>query len=205
MPVWIRVLVFILCLQPLVLLLWAAVAQQLGPDPAEALMHAAGEWAARFLALTLLVSPLRSWLDWPPLLRLRRMLGLFAFFYACLHLLLFLHYYLGWEGARVWEELRERPYIAVGFVAWLILLPLAVTSTRAMQRRLGRHWGLLHRGIYGVAALVCLHVLWQARSDLGEALVWLLVFGGLLGWRLIRYGKKHRGASNAKLLDAGGG
>jgi sulfoxide reductase heme-binding subunit YedZ len=186
---WSKPLVFCLGLVPLWLLFYGAVSNQLGPDPAESLMHATGEWAMRLLILTLSISPLRLWTGKTELLRLRRMLGLYTFFYACLHLFLFLHFYLGWLPAVLWEELRERPYITVGFTAWLIMLPLALTSTAAMQRRLRRNWQRLHRGIYPVAVLVSLHMLWQARSDLGEALLYTTIFAALLCWRFIRYRK----------------
>ena len=136
-----------------------------------------------FLIATLLVTPLRQWFGWSALLRYRRMLGLYAFFYATIHLLLFLHFYLGWVPARVLEEFVERPYITVGMGAFLLMLPLAITSTRAMQRRLRRNWQRLHRAIYPVAVLVSLHYLWQARSDIGEALAYSLIFALLLGVR----------------------
>ena len=194
--------VFMLCLLPFAVLLWAAINNRLGPDPGEKLMLETGEWAARMLIATLLVSPIRSVSGWVSLLSLRRMLGLFCFFYACVHLTLFAHFYLGWEPARLLEEVVERPYVTVGFAAWSIMLPLALTSTRAMQRRLRRNWQRLHRGVYPVAVLVSLHILWQARSDIGEALVYALIFATLLGWRLIRYRKQQVSAGNAKLLDA---
>lgn len=192
MPRWLGRLVFVLALLPLAVLIWTGANDRLGPDPAEALMHTTGEWAARLLLLTLLVSPMRDWLAMPALLQLRRMLGLYVFFYACLHLLLFLHFYLGWTTAQFLEELIERPYISVGALAWLILLPLAVTSVRAIRRRMGRHWARLHQGIYVIAVLVSLHILWQVRSDFGEALVYCLLFAGLLIWRLLRVWKPAR-------------
>jgi len=198
----VKPLVFLLCLIPFVSLLWAAVAAQLGPDPAEVLMKETGEWAARLLIVTLLVTPLRVWFARPALVQLRRMLGLFCFFYASVHMVLFVHFYLGWVGARVLEELVERPYITAGFSAWLILLLLALTSNRAMQQRLRRNWRLLHSGVYPVAVLVSLHYLWQARSDIGEALVYTLVFALLLGWRLLRFWKKQSGVGGTKLQDA---
>jgi len=196
MPRWLKPTVFLLALLPLLAMLGQALGNTLGPDPAEALMQGTGEWSARLLMLTLLVSPLRQWLSRPYLIQLRRMLGLFVFFYACLHLVLFLHFYLGWAGARVLEELLERPYISVGALAWLMLLPLALTSSRALQRAMGRHWVRLHRGVYLVAILVSLHIFWQARSDYGEALLYVLTFCGLLGWRLMRIRRKHRPVSN---------
>ncbi|WP_241262808.1 sulfite oxidase heme-binding subunit YedZ [Parahaliea mediterranea] len=142
-----------------------------------------GEWSLRFLVLTLLVSPLRQWTGWALVMRMRRMIGLYAFFYACIHLASFGHFYIGWSATILAEELVERPYVTVGFVAWLLLLPLAVTSTRGWQRRLRRHWQRLHRLIYPAAVLACLHLLWQARSDIGEALVYIVMVGALLAWR----------------------
>ncbi|GAB3280446.1 sulfite oxidase heme-binding subunit YedZ [Parahaliea aestuarii] len=181
-----RLAVFVLCLVPFALLLWQAVGGGLGPDPAKRIMLQTGEWSLRLLALTLLVSPLRQWSGKAWVMRLRRMLGLYAFFYACVHLLAFGHFYLGWSPAILVEELAERPYITVGFAAWLLLVPLAVTSTRNWQRRLRRNWQRLHRLIYPAAVLACLHLLWQARSDVGEALVYIVVVGLLLVWRLQR-------------------
>lgn len=181
----VKPLVFSACLLPLGWLVYAAVAGGLGPDPAEVIMHVSGEWGLRILALTLALPLLRQLLDsaWP--MRLRRMLGLFAFFYACLHLASFAHFYIGWSSVLLAEEVVKRPYITAGFLAWLLLLPLAVTSTRGMQRRLGRRWRQLHRLVYPAAVLACVHLLWQVRSDIAEALVYALIFGLLLGWRLL--------------------
>lgn len=183
----VRAGVFALCLLPFTWLVYNAAIAGLGPDPGESIMHITGEWALRLLLLSLLVSPLRQWSGWPVVFKLRRMLGLYVFFYACIHLLSFCHFYIGWTGAALIEELVERPYITVGFAAWLLLLPLAVTSTRGMQRRLRRNWRRLHRLVYVVAALACCHILWQARSDIGEPLVYILLFTVLLGWRVKRF------------------
>ncbi|TXS88920.1 sulfoxide reductase heme-binding subunit YedZ [Parahaliea maris] len=180
----IRLGIFLLCLVPFAVLLKGAVTGGLGPDPAKTIMLETGEWSLRLLALTLLVSPLRQWTGWSLVMRLRRMLGLYAFFYACVHLATFAHFYLGWSGSILLEELAERPYITVGFAAWSLLLPLALTSTRGWQRRLRRNWQRLHRLIYPAAVLACLHLLWQARSDIGEALVYIVIVAALLGWRL---------------------
>lgn len=187
-----RLAVFLLCLVPFSWLLYGATSGSLGADPAETIMHVSGEWSLRFIVLTLLVSPLRQWSGWRWVFRLRRMLGLYAFFYACVHLACFGHFYVGWTLAVLLEELRERPYITAGFGAWLLMLPLAITSTRAMQRRLGRNWVRLHRAVYIAAVLACCHLLWQARSDIGEALAYTLVIGVLLGWRLRRYLPRQR-------------
>lgn len=186
----IKPLVFCACLAPFGWLLYAAASGGLGPDPAEVIMHVSGEWALRILALTLAVLVLRELLGRPWPVRLRRMLGLFAFFYACLHLASFAHFYIGWSGALLLEEVVERPYITVGFLAWLLLLPLAVTSTRGLQRRLGKRWRQLHRLVYPAAVLACVHLVWQVRSDAAEALVYVLVFALLLGWRLLPRGAR---------------
>ncbi len=180
----IRIGLFALCLAPFGYLLYAAATSALGPDPAERIMHVTGEWALRCLLLTLLMSPLRAWRGWSLALRVRRMFGLFTFFYACVHLTSFLHFFAGWTSELLLEELLERPYITVGFGAWLLMLPLALTSTRAMQRRLGRNWRRLHRLVYPAAVLVCFHLLWLSRSDIGSALVHSALIGALLLWRL---------------------
>lgn len=114
------------------------------------------------------------------------MLGLYAFFYAVVHLLSFLQFFTGWSASAVGEELAERPYITAGFAALLLMVPLAATSTRRLQRRLGRNWRRLHRLVYGSAVLACVHLLWQSRSDIGEALAYILVIAVLLAWRLRR-------------------
>ena len=178
--------VFFLCLLPFVLLVYAAGSGGLGPDPAESIMHVTGEWALRILLLALLISPLKKWTGRATLIKLRRMLGLYAFFYACIHLLCFGHFYVGWTPALVIEELAERPYITMGFAAWLLMVPMALTSTNAMQRRLRRNWQRLQRAVYPVAVLACLHLIWQARSDIGEALLYSAVVFLLLSWRISR-------------------
>lgn len=193
-----RITVFGLCLTPMLWLVYAAATSALGADPAEAVMHVTGEWTLRMLVLTLLISPLRQWTAWPVLFKLRRMLGLFAFFYGCIHLLSFCQFYTGWEPAVLLEELVERPYITAGFLAWLLMVPLAFTSTRAMQRRLGRRWTRLHRAIYPAALLGCLHLAWQARSDIGEALVYSVIVVALLGWRFRRFARRRQTVSQAR-------
>lgn len=183
---------FILCLLPLVWAIYAAGVGRLGPDPVEALMLFTGEWSLRLLALTLLMSPLRDWKGWSMPMRLRRMLGLFAFFYGSVHFFSFLQFYLDWDIARLSEELSERPFISLGFSSWLLLLPLAATSTRGMQRRLRGNWQRLHRLVYAAAVLACLHLLWQARSDIGEALGYLFIFAALFAWRAWRFIQRQR-------------
>ena len=125
-------------------------------------------------------------------MKLRRMLGLYAFFYGVIHLVSFAHFYLGWSLAILVEELVERPYITVGFAALLLMLPLAVTSTRSMQRRLGRKWLQLHRLVYVSSLLVCAHISWQVRSDAGDAILYVGLFAILLAWRIKRYIDRRR-------------
>ena len=139
MILFIRCAVFVLCLFPFALIVYAIAVGTAGPDPAEYIMHSTGEWAARFLLLSLFASPLRKWTGWSVVIRLRRMLGLYAFFYGCVHLATFGHFYIGWTASLIIEEFTERPYITVGFSAWLLMLSLALTSTRGMQRRLRKN------------------------------------------------------------------
>ena len=176
------VLVFALALTPFMLITYGVLGNTLGPDPAEALMHQTGEWAIRLLVLVLAARPLAQW-GWPALFRYRRMLGLFMFFYTTLHLVVFAQVYVGWSLAILLEELIERPYVLVGFAGWALLIPLAVTSTDRMRRRLRQRWRQLHQLVYGVAVLGVLHVLWLSRSDIGDAVLYGVLLGGLLCWR----------------------
>ena len=130
----IRVLVFLICLVPFLLLVNAVAINSMGPDPAEHLMHVTGEWVMRFLVLVLLATPLARY-GWPRLARYRRMLGLYVWFYATLHLLVFAQVYIGWSGEQLVEELADRPYVLVGFLAWLILVPLGITSATQSVRK----------------------------------------------------------------------
>ena len=185
-PAWnpaLRALVFLACLVPFALLVTGVVSNSLGPDPAEHLMHVTGEWVMRFLVLVLLATPLAR-NGWPRLARYRRMLGLYVWFYATLHLLVFAQVFIGWSGEQLIEELVERPYVLVGFLAWLILVPLGITSAHVLRKKMGRQWKRLHKGTYLVAALGWLHLLWLSRSDVGDAVVYGLIFGVLLLYRL---------------------
>jgi sulfoxide reductase heme-binding subunit YedZ len=188
----IRVAVFLVCLLPFMALAQAVATNSLGPDPAEHLMHVTGEWVMRFLVLVLLATPLAR-NGWPRLARYRRMLGLYVWFYATLHLLVFVQVYIGWSGEQLVEELAERPYVLVGFMAWLILVPLGITSARAIRKKMGRYWRQLHKLTYAVAVLGWLHLLWLSRSDVGEAVIYGIAFVILLFYRVkITFGKKSR-------------
>ena len=185
-PPWCATLAVItLCLLPLAQLSFQLASGDLGPDPAKRLMQGTGEWGLRGLAIVLLAAPLAQ-RGWRGLFRYRRVLGLSLFLYVSLHLLLFAQVYVGWSRALLVEELKERPYVLVGFSAWLALLPLALTSTDRARRSLSRRWRQLHRLIYPATVLAWLHLFWLARSDVGEALVYGVVFAALLLWRLRR-------------------
>jgi methionine sulfoxide reductase heme-binding subunit len=177
-------IVFLLCLTPLALLIWRALSDGLGANPVEAVVHDTGSWALRLLLVTLAVTPLRRLSGQPWLIRFRRMLGLFAFCYALLHFAA----YLFLDRALVWEDiladLTKRPYIVVGFTAWVLLIPLAVTSTQGWMRRLGRRWVTLHRAVYAIAILAVLHFLWLVKADTLEPLVDAALLAVLLAFRV---------------------
>lgn len=156
----------------------------LGANPIEAATHFSGTWALRFLLATLAVTPLRRLGGWHSLVAYRRMLGLTAFAYASLHFSIWAILDLGLEFGAIVEDVRERPFVTAGFSAFVLLIPLAVTSTRRWMRRLGRRWIWLHRMVYVAAALAVVHYLWLVKADLREPLVYAAVLGVLLGARL---------------------
>lgn len=182
----VRRAVFALALLPLARLLWLGLSAGLGANPVEFVIRSTGTWALTFLWLTLAVTPLRQWLGQPWLLVLRRMLGLYAFFYACLHMISYVVVDQWLDIAALWKDILKRPFITVGVLCLLGLLPLAVTSTNAMMRRLGRHWARLHRIVYPVAMLAVLHYFWLVKRDTTTPLLYALVLGVLLGYRVWR-------------------
>ena len=179
--------VFLLPLAPLGWLTYNAWIFNLGADPAQEIVLETGVWAINLLWITLAITPLRRVfkLNWP--LRYRRMMGLYSLFYAAVHLLSFATFILGWRWDLLLKELSERPYIIVGALGLLLLIPLGVTSTRGMQRRLGRNWLKLHKLVYPISLLVMVHIIWQIRSDFGEQLMYGLILSFLLGSRVYFY------------------
>ena len=155
----------------------------LGADPVAEIEHFLGLWALRFLMLALAITPLRQLTNQPVLVRFRRMLGLYAFFYACLHFSAFLVLDLRGYWTTIFAEIAKRPYITVGFTAWLLLLPLAITSTKGWIKRLGRNWARLHKLVYAVGVLAVLHFWWQVKSDIREPALYAAILAVLLGWR----------------------
>lgn len=182
--VGLKTVAHLLALLPLWLIVRATLADTLGADPVAELTHRTGDWALRFLLLSLAMTPLRRVLDqaWP--IRFRRLLGLYAFFYACLHLTIYVVLDLNGYWAQILEDIVKRPFITVGFLAWLLLTPLAITSTRGWIKRLGRRWGQLHRAVYAVGILAVLHFFWLVKADLREPLIYAAILALLLGLRL---------------------
>lgn len=179
--------VWCLCLLPLVWLLVALFTHRLGANPAEALLRSTGDWALRGLCLALAVTPLRQALGLPALARMRRLIGLFAFFYAAVHVLCYLWLDMGWQWAQALDDLRQRPFILVGALASLVLLLLALTSPRRALRALGaKNWQRLHHSIHVAAWLALLHFYWMrlGKNQWGEVAVYAVVVAGLQGWRV---------------------
>jgi len=182
-------LLFALCLLPFAWLLYGAFAQTLGPNPAEALIRATGDWTLRFLCVTLAVTPLREWLGQPPLARFRRMLGLYAFFYAVLHFLSYAWLDMGLDLDAIVRDIPKRPFALVGFLALLGLIPLAATSFNRAIKALGAaRWQTLHKTVYAIVLLGLLHFFWMraAKHNFAEVAVYAVVVAVLLGWRLQR-------------------
>ncbi|HEX4909954.1 MAG TPA: protein-methionine-sulfoxide reductase heme-binding subunit MsrQ [Permianibacter sp.] len=177
-------LIWLGLLFPAGLLVTGVINADLGADPQKTIVHTTGQWALYSLWLSLAVTPVRRLTGIGALLLVRRLLGLFAFFYACLHLTSYMLLYMGLDWPTLVEDLTERPYIIVGFLAFLGLLPLAWTSTRRQMRRLGRRWGRLHRLVYPVAGLAWLHYFWQTKSDLNQPVLFGLLLVFLLAVRI---------------------
>lgn len=190
--VHLKVLLFIVCLYPLVSLVWGLFTNQLGVNPVETLTRSSGLWGLRFLLITLCVTPLRWLTGINQLTRFRRMLGLYAFFYATVHMLLYLGLDQFFDWSEIWRDIIKRPFITVGFINFVALLPLAFTSTNKMVKRLGgRRWKQLHKLTYFVAMAACLHFLMLVKADIREPVVYIIILSGLLGVRLIyAYRKK---------------
>jgi sulfoxide reductase heme-binding subunit YedZ len=199
-------LLFVLCLVPLGWIAWDVVHGRLGVDPVAQLEHRSGDWTLRLLLATLAVTPLRMLSKWHWLVRYRRMLGLFAFFYASVHFSIYLAIDLGGFWTQVLAEIAKKPYITVGFTAWLVMLPLALTSTRAMQRRLGRNWLRLHRLVYLAGLCGVLHYLWLVKSGntlaVSEPMVYLAILLVLLAARVPGWLRRRTPSRAAPLANA---
>lgn len=167
--------VFLLCLIPFMYLLVGIYTENLGANPIEYLAHRTGDWSLRFMLIALAVTPLRRITGWTYPLKLRRMLGLFAFFYVTIHLFVYAVLDLGLDWSFLAEDILERPYITIGFTAWVLLIPLAVTSNRAMMRLLGKRWKQLHKLVYLIGLLGVIHYWWLVKKDLQEPLIYAAI------------------------------
>jgi len=179
--------IFVLCTLPFFYLVWGASNDALGANPAEYLIRATGDWTLRFLCITLAVTPLRVATAIPELLRMRRMLGLFVYFYVSIHLLCYGWLDMGFEWIDIAADIAKRPFILVGFTAFVLLTPLAATSFNRGIRWLGaKRWQLLHRAVYGVAVLAILHFYWMraGKSNFAEVIVYGAILAALLLWRV---------------------
>lgn len=186
----IKPICFLLCLIPFGILFWQAFTDNLGTNPVETLTHETGQWALRFLLITLSVTPLRKLLKLNWLIKLRRMLGLFVFFYAVLHFITYIWLDQFFDIKEILIDIPKRPFITIGFASFLLLIPLAVTSTNAMQRRLKKKWRTLHKLVYVIPVLVIIHFIWSLKADFSEPFVYALIFSALMLVRVYFYRKK---------------
>jgi methionine sulfoxide reductase heme-binding subunit len=197
---WTKVAVFLLCLLPLAALVWRGFHNGLGANPVENIQLTTGDWTLRFLVFTLSITPFRKLLNLPDLIRFRRMLGLFSFSYLCIHFLTYLVLDQSLDPAAIWKDIAKRPFITLGFLGFLLLLPLAITSTGGWIRRLGgKRWQTLHRAIYFAAVCGVIHYYWKVKSDVRMPLFYGALVGILLLWRLGDWFFKRRSAAGAKL------
>ena len=178
-------LVFVLALVPLAGLIFIVLTGRTSANPAEDILLTTGIWALRFLLVTLAITPLRRLTGWNVLIQYRRMLGLFAFFYACVHLASYIAFDRFFEFGEIVADVAKRPFITAGMAAFLLMLPLAVTSTKGWIRRLGRRWQLLHRLVYLSGIAACLHFVWKVKVVLGEPVYYAAILGALLAFRLV--------------------
>lgn len=182
---WTKPAVFLICLLPLLLLAVRTVRNDLGSNPIEAITHATGDWTLRFLLITLAISPARRLLHLPDLIRFRRMLGLWAFFYGFLHLMTWMWLDKFFDPAEMWADLVKRRFITMGMTGFALMIPLALTSTRGWIRRLGKNWQRLHRLIYLSATAGVIHYWWLVKSDIRKPLMYGAILALLFGLRLI--------------------
>lgn len=190
-----KVVLFVLAILPFIWLLYGVVTNNLGANPTEYLTRATGDWTLRFLCLTLAVTPLRSITSTPQLARFRRMLGLFVYFYAVLHLLCYVWFDMEFNLADIVKDIPKRPFILVGFAAFLLLTPMAATSfNRAIKAMGAKRWQMLHKAVYGIAGLAVLHFFWMraSKNNFAEVWVYACILALLLGWRVVQFTNKKR-------------
>lgn len=185
---WAKVFVFILCLAPFLNICLRTFQGRLTANPVEFYQHETGDWTLYFLIFTLSITPLRKLLNLPDLIRFRRMLGLFAFFYVCLHFLTYIGPDQSFDLSGMWKDVQKRRFVTVGFLAFILLIPLAITSTKGWIRRLGgKRWQTLHRSIYVAAVCGVIHYYWLVKSDVRKPVFFGAIVAVLLLWRLISW------------------
>ena len=201
---WTKVAVFLICLIPFADLLWRFIKGDLGINPVETLQHGTGDWTLRFIVFTLCITPFRKLFKLPDLIRFRRMLGLFAFFYVCLHFLTYLGPDQSFDLAGMWKDVAKRPFITVGFAAFVSLIPLAITSTAGWIRRIGgKRWQMLHRLIYFAAVCGVVHYYWLVKSDVRKPVFYGTLVGILLLFRLVDWLFKRRSQAPVRVAASG--
>ncbi len=192
----VRFIIFVVCLLPAVLLISNFFLDQLGANPFEELTRRSGEWTLRFLLIVLAITPLRKLTRQSWLMAYRRMLGLYAYFYACLHLMTYLWFDQFFDWYEIYIDIVKRPFITVGILAFILLTPLAITSTNNWMRRLGKRWKQLHQLVYVIAILGVLHFIWLVKADLRTPLIYAGILLVLLGYRVVDSGRFSRKTVN---------
>jgi len=188
-----KILVFLLSLVPLFRLIYLGITDDLGANPIEFIERSTGTWGLVFLMITLSLTPIRQWSGINGFIQYRRMLGLYMFFYACLHITSYLWLDHWFDFFEISKDIIKHPYVLVGFAAFLFSIPLAITSTKAMMKRLGGRWKILHKLIYLIGVLAVLHFLWLVKKDITEPLIYAVVFFSLISLRFIYKYRRHIG------------
>ena len=197
-----KIFVFAISLVPAALLVRGMIAGDLGVNPAETIQLETGRWALKFLLLSLAVTPVRRITGWNAIIQFRRMLGLFAFFYATLHFVSYWAFDLTFAFGAMLADVLKRPFIALGFAAFLLLVPLALTSTKGWIRRLGKRWALLHRLVYVAAILAAIHFAWKVKVFTGDPVIYAAIVAVLLGFRVVWWLRSSRGVAHSRSLPA---
>ena len=188
---WLKIVVFSICLSPIILLAYQILSASISGDPVETMTEVTGEWGLRFLLLTLAITPARKIFKFPDLIKFRRMLGLFAFFYAFCHLSVYVVFDQFFDWIAIWNDTLEKKFVFAGMLALILMIPLAITSTNGWVKRLGgKRWQKLHKLVYIIAIAAVTHFIWLVKADLSEPLIYALILSLLLGYRL--YNSKKR-------------
>ncbi len=202
----VKPMLFLLCLLPIIWLVYRVATNGAGANPQEYLIRATGDWTLRFICIVLAVTPLRTIANWPAVARLRRMFGLFVYFYVVVHLLSYSWFDMGFDVADIAKDIAKRPFILVGFLGFVLLTPLAATSFNAAIKAMGaKRWQLLHKLVYAISGLGLLHFFWMraGKNNFAEVFVYAAIIAVLLGWRVRQFlGKKKAAAQQIRARAA---